>query len=97
MVFSAMTSNSNVISLPGFVVDICEDFYDLCLCFVGLELMKTFRVEVNDLEAARQELANAEKLFDLPITMYPNLLEVQKQMKGLEMIYGLYEEQKVGS
>lgn len=59
--------------------------------------MKTFRVEVGDLEAARQELANAEKLFDLPITMYPNLLEVQKQMKGLEMVYTLYEEQKVGS
>lgn len=59
--------------------------------------MKTFRVEVGDLEAARQELANAEKLFDLPITMYPNLLEVQKQMKGLEMVYSLYEEQKVGS
>ena len=64
--------------------------------YTGLELMKTFRVEVNDLEAARQELANAEKLFDLPITMYPNLLEVQKQMKGLDMIYSLYEEQKVG-
>lgn len=59
--------------------------------------MKTFRVEVGDLEAARQELANAEKLFDLPITMYPNLLEVQKQMKGLEMVYSLYEEQKVGA
>ncbi|XP_076108254.1 dynein axonemal heavy chain 10-like isoform X2 [Mytilus galloprovincialis] len=59
----------------------------------GLELMKTFRKEVGDLETVRQELANAEKLFDLAITMYPDLLEVQKQMKGLEMVYGLYEEQ----
>lgn len=77
-----------------------EKFYDFGPGAVGtdlekgLELMKTFRVEVGDLEAARQELANAEKLFDLPITMYPNLLEVQKQMKGLEMVYTLYEEQK---
>lgn len=63
--------------------------------FAGLELMKSFRQEVADLETVRQELANAEKLFDLPITMYPDLLEVQKQMKGLEMIYSLYEEQLV--
>lgn len=65
------------------------------LLFVGLALMKTFREEVNQLETDRQELANAEKLFDLPITMYPNLLDVQKQMKGLEMVYALYEEQNV--
>ncbi|XP_060580911.1 dynein axonemal heavy chain 10-like isoform X1 [Ruditapes philippinarum] len=60
----------------------------------GVELMKAYRVEVNKYEAERQELANAEKLFDLPITMYPDLQQVQKQMKGLEMIYALYEEQQ---
>ena len=58
--------------------------------------MKQYRVEVNKYESERQELANAEKLFDLPITMYPDLQQVQKQMKGLEMIYALYEEQQVG-
>lgn len=57
--------------------------------------MKAYRVEVNRYESERQELANAEKLFDLPITMYPDLQQVQKQMKGLEMIYALYEEQLV--
>lgn len=57
--------------------------------------MKQYRVEVNKHEAERQELANAEKLFDLPITMYPDLQQVQKQMKGLEQIYALYEEQQV--
>lgn len=41
----------------------------------------------------RQELTNAEKLFDLPITGYPNLVKVQSDMKGLEMVYQLYEEQ----
>jgi hypothetical protein len=59
--------------------------------------MKSFRKEVGELEQVRQELANAEKLFDLPITMYPDLLDVQKQMKGLEMVYSLYEEQLVGT
>lgn len=42
----------------------------------------------------RQELTNAERLFDLPITTYPNLVKVQNEMKGLEQIYALYEEQK---
>lgn len=46
-------------------------------------------------EKNRQELANAEKLFDLPITMYPELLKVQKEMSGLKVIYELYEGLKV--
>lgn len=57
--------------------------------------MKEYRKTVEKFETDRQELANAEKLFDLPITMYPELLQVQKEMKGLEQIYALYEEQKV--
>ena len=60
-----------------------------------MELLKGFKKEVDKYEAERQELANAERLFDLPITMYPELLQVQKEMKGLEQIYALYEEQKV--
>ena len=55
--------------------------------------MKTYKEEVAKLESERQELANAEKLFDLPITMYPELLQVQKEMNGLTQIYALYEEQ----
>ena len=57
--------------------------------------MKKYREEVAELEAQRQELTNAEKLFELPITMYPELLKVQKEMKGLEQIYEIYTEQKV--
>lgn len=40
-------------------------------------------------------MANAEKLFDLPITMYSELLQVQKEMKGLRQIYDIYSAQKV--
>ena len=57
--------------------------------------MKQYKAEVEKQENERQELANAERLFDLPITMYPELLEVQKNMKGMDQIYNLYEEQKV--
>ena len=65
------------------------------LLFVGVEQLKEYKKEVDHYESERQELANAERLFDLPITMYPELLQVQKEMKGLEQIYALYEEQKV--
>ena len=57
--------------------------------------MKVFGAECAQFEAERQELANAERLFDLPITMYPELFSVQKIMKGLELIYELYKRQKV--
>ncbi|PVD32839.1 hypothetical protein C0Q70_08286 [Pomacea canaliculata] len=60
----------------------------------GVELMKKYQEEVAELEANRQELTNAERLFELPITMYPELLKVQKEMKGLEQIYAIYIEQK---
>ena len=66
------------------------------MCAVaGVELMKKYQEEVAELEAQRQELTNAEKLFELPITMYPELLKVQKEVKGLEQIYEIYTEQKV--
>uniref|UniRef100_A0A2K5DJP1 Dynein axonemal heavy chain 10 n=1 Tax=Aotus nancymaae TaxID=37293 RepID=A0A2K5DJP1_AOTNA len=55
---------------------------------------KKVHVGLTEHEKSRQELANSEKLFDLPITMYPELLKVQKEMTGLRMIYELYEELK---
>jgi len=50
---------------------------------------------VEKYEIQRQELANAEMLFDLPVTVYQALLQVQKELKGQEHIYTIYEEQKV--
>ena len=93
--FPVDVSDFNLTKTLQIILIIHIDFNNFIIP-TGLELMKTFRVDVGQLEADRQELANAEKLFDLPITMYPNLLEVQKQMKGLEMVYALYEEQRVG-
>lgn len=61
----------------------------------GLELMKQYREELGQYEAEQRELANAEKLFDLPITQYPELMSAQKEMRGLEQIYQIYDEQKV--
>ncbi|XP_053509735.1 dynein axonemal heavy chain 10 isoform X2 [Ictalurus furcatus] len=60
----------------------------------GLMVMSAYEADLAKTEASRQELANAEKLFDLPITMYPELLSVQQEMRGLRQIYKVYEEQK---
>jgi len=62
---------------------------------IGLEIMDTYETELARIEASRQELAKAEKLFNLPITMYPELLNVQKEMRGLRQIYEIYKSQKV--
>ncbi|KAL2092820.1 hypothetical protein ACEWY4_012618 [Coilia grayii] len=60
----------------------------------GLAVMATYDAELAKIEAGRQELANAEKLFDLSITMYPELVNVQREMRGLRQIYEIYKAQK---
>lgn len=57
--------------------------------------MKEFQAEYMKYENQRQELTNAEKLFDLPITLYPGLLEVDKELKNMAKVYDLYEAQRV--
>ena len=62
---------------------------------IGVALLEQYKKEVGMHEKDRQELANAEKLFDLPITMYPELVAVQKEMSGLDKVYEIYKQQKV--
>lgn len=57
--------------------------------------MKEFQAEYAKYEKQRQELTNAEKLFDLPITLYPGLVEVDKELKNIARVYDLYEAQRV--
>ncbi|XP_076006843.1 dynein axonemal heavy chain 10 [Genypterus blacodes] len=70
---------------PGAVGDDLEE---------GLRIMGIYEAELTKIEAGRQELANAEKLFDLPITVYPELLSIHKDMKGLRQIFDVYKSQK---
>ncbi|XP_078277210.1 LOW QUALITY PROTEIN: dynein axonemal heavy chain 10 [Rhinoraja longicauda] len=60
----------------------------------GLEILGKFENELEEFERKRQELANAEKLFDLSITLHPELLSLQKEMKGLRQIYDIYKAQR---
>ena len=58
-------------------------------------MLKEFQAEYAKYEKQRQELTNAEKLFDLPITLYPGLVEVDKKLKNIARVYDLYEAQRV--
>jgi len=58
-------------------------------------LLKKFQEEFAKYEKQRQELSNAEKLFDLPITTYSDLIEVDKDLKNMTKVYDLYEAQSV--
>ncbi|XP_072207474.1 dynein axonemal heavy chain 10 [Excalfactoria chinensis] len=60
----------------------------------GLELMAIFEKEMEKMEKIHQELGSVEKLFDLPAKVYPDLMKVQNDMKGLKQVYEIYELQK---
>ena len=76
-------------SLFGWILNVSKSLLS------GVELLKKFKEEFANFEKERQELANAEKLFGLSITLYPELLEVEKELKGLDQIFSIYENQKV--
>ncbi|TPP59989.1 Dynein heavy chain 10 axonemal [Fasciola gigantica] len=60
----------------------------------GSAELSVFQTQVEEVERQRQELASAEKLFDLPITSYPQLLQIQTEMQGLTQLYAVYRAQK---
>lgn len=62
----------------------------------GLSILGTYEMDLAKVVAAQQELAKAQKLLDLPISVHLDLINVQKDMKGLKQIYDVYEAQKVG-
>ena len=61
---------------------------------LGVKLLKAYKEELHKLEMDKQELTNAERLFNLPISSYAALNHVQKEMRGLDELYKLYEDQK---
>ena len=61
----------------------------------GEKLLVKFQAQYGLFEKQRQELANAEKLFDLPITKYDALIEVDMSLRNMTKVYDLYNAQKV--
>ena len=64
---------------------------------LGVALLKEYQTMYLEFESQRAELTNAEKLFDLPITGYPNLMEVEKELKNSALVFELYEAQRVST
>ncbi|XP_064550918.1 dynein axonemal heavy chain 10 [Drosophila montana] len=62
----------------------------------GVRLMDPYGQKVNERELRRQELANAERLFDMPMVDYHEFARIQSEYEGLQMIYKLYRSQKNG-
>ncbi|KAJ3055760.1 Dynein heavy chain 10, axonemal [Rhizophlyctis rosea] len=58
----------------------------------GLQLLKDAKVAVGGFLTRREHLVRAEKLFNLTITSYPELFELENDIKELEKIYELYTE-----
>ncbi|SPP80284.1 dynein heavy chain 10, axonemal [Drosophila guanche] len=60
----------------------------------GVRLMDPYGQKINERELRRQELANAERLFDMPMVDYHEFGRVQTEYEGLQQIYKLYRSQK---
>ena len=60
----------------------------------GLELLQKAKETLAANSAVREGLVKAEKLFNLPVTSYTELYEIEQEIKGLEKIYDLYVDVK---
>ncbi|XP_057687718.1 dynein axonemal heavy chain 10-like isoform X2 [Corythoichthys intestinalis] len=61
----------------------------------GLSIMESYEAELAKMVEGRQEVANAEKLLDLPVLAYPEIVSIQKDMDSFKQIYDIYHNQKV--
>ena len=61
-------------------------------CYTGAQLLEVFKAALAVLEKRQRELVLAEKLFDLPITMYSKMVKAQKELADLSRIYALYKD-----
>ncbi|XP_077456872.1 dynein axonemal heavy chain 10-like [Stigmatopora argus] len=60
----------------------------------GLSIMESYEAELAKMVEGRQEIANAEKLLDLPVLAYPEIVGMQKDMDSFKQIYDIYRDQK---
>ena len=56
----------------------------------GVALMEKFQTELESKLATRENLLEAERLFDLPRTSYPDLVSVETELGELAQIYAIY-------
>lgn len=61
----------------------------------GLSIITTYEANLAKMVAEEAELANVANLLDLPVSVFPELFNIQMEMKALRQIYDLYKAQKV--
>lgn len=64
--------------------------------FAGLAIMGKYEADLAKIVAGQQEITNAEKLLDLSVTTFPEVLSIKNDMNGLRQIYDIYKAQQVG-
>lgn len=60
----------------------------------GLKLMEEYGAMFTELEQRRQELLNAEMLFDIPLADYSDYLRAKQDFEGMELVYKIYKMQR---
>ena len=60
----------------------------------GVKKMAEMNITLEEMEVTRFGLADAEQLFGLPVTAYPELVYANEQMEAMTDVYALYAEQK---
>ena len=58
----------------------------------GLVLLGEYEEKLAEIQAKKDELVTAEKLFNLPLTSYPELARADSEIKKLRQIYNGYQE-----
>ena len=60
----------------------------------GVNLLKESHEAIANFTITRETLVKAEKLFNISISSYPELFEIEYQLKDLDLIYNLYSDVK---
>jgi len=58
----------------------------------GVELMKKFDIYVKQYQREREDLVKAQTLFNLAVQPYPELLQLEKDLRLLSQVYKVYTE-----
>lgn len=60
----------------------------------GVEILNQSKEKIKAFNKTREENVLAEKLFNLPISKYPELIQMEESNKRYDQIYNIYKEHK---
>uniref|UniRef100_A0A669FBB8 Dynein axonemal heavy chain 10 n=1 Tax=Oreochromis niloticus TaxID=8128 RepID=A0A669FBB8_ORENI len=60
----------------------------------GVAIMGKYEADLAKIVAGQQEITNAEKLLDLSVTTFPEVLSIKNDMNGLRQIFDIYKDAK---